>query len=199
VPIGERNFRLIVGLGNPGTKYSGNRHNIGFMVLDKLASGNKWIVNKEKTLVCETQVGSVRTMLLKPQTFMNLSGKAVAPVCNRKGIDPYEIIVFHDDLDLAAGRVRIKIGGGDGGHKGIRSIADSLRFKDFIRIRLGIGRPPANIEPEKFVLMDFSREESELRQHLIETGCIALNLILEHSVEYAQNTIHSNKGTPATD
>jgi len=186
---------LIVGLGNPGNAYSGHRHNLGFMVVDNIADSQRlsWTVNREKTLVCKAPIDSRDIILAKPQTYMNLSGKAVWPLIRRLNADPAEMIVVHDDLDLARGTVRIKVGGGDGGHKGIRSIADCLRFRDFIRVRLGIGRPPEGVSPEEFVLKKFSPDEAGVVRHLIITGVSAISLLVAHGAEHTRNIIHSVK------
>jgi len=186
---------VIVGLGNPGRNYARHRHNLGFMVAEELAktSGAIWRANREKSQICDAEIAGRRITLLKPQSYMNLSGKAVAPVLRRLNANPGNMIVVHDDLDLALGRVRIKVGGGDGGHKGLRSIADSLRFRDFIRVRLGIGRPPAEVAAEEFVLTNFSAEEASLVRDLIETGSCAVRLILGIGVEQAQNEIHAGR------
>jgi len=186
---------IIVGLGNPGKNYSSHRHNLGFMVADELAMSvdARWRANREKSRICDAEIAGKRVTLLKPQTYMNLSGKAVAPVLRRCNANPGSMIVIHDDLDLALGRVRIKVGGGDGGHKGIRSISDSLRFRDFIRVRLGIGRPPAGVAPEEFVLTSFCVEESALVKDLIELGSCAVRLIVGLGVEQAQNEIHAGR------
>jgi PTH1 family peptidyl-tRNA hydrolase len=186
--------RLIVGLGNPGRNYEPHRHNLGFMVVDELAGELSWTTNREKSLICQVELEGERVWLLKPQTYMNRSGSAVGPALNRLNSDPARMIVIHDDLDLALGRVRIKVGGGDGGHRGIRSIADSLRFRDFIRVRLGIGRPPAGVSPEEFVLTAFFDDE-DVRKELVEWGRRAVGLILAHGVEYAQNCLHSSRIT----
>jgi len=184
---------LIVGLGNPGKAYQRHRHNVGFMVLDEIAKVQRlsWTTNREKTVVCEAEIDSRKVILAKPQTYMNLSGKAVHPLVRRLNVDPTAMIVVHDDLDLARGSVRIKVGGGDGGHKGIRSIADSLRFRDFIRIRLGIGRPPEGVMPDQFVLQNFSTDETKVLEHLVSTGISALHLLVVHGVEHCKNIIHS--------
>jgi peptidyl-tRNA hydrolase, PTH1 family len=133
--------------------------------------------------------------LVKPQTYMHLSGKAVAPVLRRLNANPGNMIVIHDDLDLALGRVRIKVGGGDGGHKGVRSIADSLRFRDFIRVRLGIGRPPPGVTPEEFVLANFEEEEKPLVKDLLTMASCAVRLILRLGLEHARNEIHASRKT----
>ncbi len=191
-PAGKQ--RLIVGLGNPGRNYERHRHNLGFMVVDELAGELNWTTNREKTLICQAELEGERVWLLKPQTYMNRSGSAVGPALNRLNSDPTRMIVIHDDLDLAPGRVRIKVGGGDGGHRGIRSIADSLRFRDFIRVRLGIGRPPAGVPAEEFVLTGFFDDE-DVRKELVQVGRRAVGLILTHGVEYAQNCLHSSRIT----
>lgn len=190
---------VVVGLGNPGKGFSRHRHNLGFHVVDELArrENGSWTANREKTLVCVTEIENRRVILAKPHTYMNLSGKAVAPILHRENADPARLIVIHDDLDLAAGRVRVKVGGGDGGHKGIRSIADSLRFRDFIRVRLGIGRPPEGVAAEEFVLAAFGPEEESVWSDLVELGAHAVSLVIASGVEQAQNTIHSGRLTPA--
>lgn len=167
------------------------------MVVDELArrENGLWMTNREKTLICELTVEGAGMVLVKPQTFMNLSGKAVAPVVKRVGADPASMIVIHDDLDLAEGKVRIKVGGGDGGHKGIRSIADSLRFKDFIRVRLGIGRPPAGVPPEEYVLSGFPPEQQSWVQDLVQMGVSVVKMIAAVGVTQAQNMIHSGRIT----
>ncbi len=188
---------VIVGLGNPGKGYARHRHNLGFMIVDRLAeeSRGSWSKNKDKTLVCETDIENEAAVLVKPQTYMNLSGKAVAPIVERHKETTSRMIVIHDDLDLTPGRVRVKVGGGDGGHKGVRSIADSLRFRDFIRVRLGIGRPPEGVSPEEFVLKPFDPQEQAVLEQLVELGCQAVRLIVLQGVEPTQNLLHSGRLT----
>lgn len=187
--------KLIVGLGNPGPAYARHRHNLGFKVVDHLAEQARasWTKTKDKALIWRGELEDLSVVLVKPQTFMNLSGQAVAPIAARFKSAISEMIVIHDDLDLALGKVRVKVGGGDGGHRGIRSIADSLRFRDFIRVRLGIGRPPAGVSAEEFVLTSFAPEEKEVADNLIGSGCEAVRLILLQGVQPAQNAIHSLK------
>jgi peptidyl-tRNA hydrolase, PTH1 family len=185
---------LLTGLGNPGPKYKNNRHNIGFMIVDHIADRNnaEWRRNIHRDAVCETTLEDRQIILLKPQTFMNLSGRAVLPVLKKFNIDPSDMMVIHDDMDLAEGKVRLKVGGGDGGHRGVRSICDSLRFKDFIRVRLGIGRPPTGMNPEDYVLTDFTPEQKNMRGDLIERGLCAVKMVLSHGIEKAQNALHSS-------
>jgi len=186
---------VIVGLGNPGKRYSANRHNLGFMVVDQIAEqeGGPWTKSRDKAEVCDACFEGAEIVLVKPQTFMNLSGRAVGPILRRFNADPARMIVIHDDLDLPYGRVRIKAGGGDGGHKGLRSLSDSLRFRDFIRVRLGVGRPPPGVTAEDFVLRPFGPEQENTLKELIETAARAVSLIVGHGVEQAQKDIHSGK------
>ncbi len=186
---------IVVGLGNPGQKYSRHRHNLGFMVLDALAEEARgiWIRSRELAFVCRLTLENQDILLIKPQTYMNLSGRAVSEISYGPKTDLSRLIVLHDDLDLAEGAVRIKMGGGDGGHKGVRSIADLLASREFIRVRLGIGRPPAEITAEQFVLSPFSSEQEEVRKSLVKTGLLAIRLILEQGLERAQNVLHGEK------
>lgn len=189
------NLTVIVGLGNPGSAYSRHRHNLGFMVVDELArqTNGSWKKDLKNAEISRVQLEGNRVALVKPLTFMNLSGKAVAPVLGRLHADPVDLIVVHDDMDIAFGRVRIKLGGGAGGHKGVRSIMDSLRFSDFIRVRMGVGRPPAHIPPEAYVLSGFDPEEKSVASTLIQSGCRAVRFIVGHGLERAQNMLHSEK------
>lgn len=186
---------LIVGLGNPGSKYARHRHNIGFMVVDVLArdEGSTWAADKEKAVVAPFPPIRTVATLVKPQTYMNLSGRAVAPLARRFNADPGNMIVIQDDMDLSHGRIRIKKGGGDGGHKGIRSICDSLRFRDFIRVRMGVGRPPEGINPESYVLSNIEDDADFSVESFIAEGAEAVRLILTHGFEKAQNSVHSKR------
>ncbi len=194
----SRKVRIIVGLGNHGKAYCRHRHNIGFMVVDKIAAeaGAKWATNRERTLVSELEIEGERVLLVKPQTFMNLSGKAVGPIVRREDHEAASrMIVIHDELDIAAGKVKLKVGGGDGGHKGIRSIADSLRFRDFFRVRLGIGRPPVGAAPDQFVLTSFAPDELSVCNQLIDKGCYAVSMIISQGLDKAQMLLHGQKET----
>jgi len=184
---------VIIGLGNPGEEYSGHRHNLGFMVVDALAAKQhcSWRSNRKRSLTCEMKMANQEVLLVKPQTYMNLSGEAVAPILTSRKISLERTIVIHDDLDLAEGRVRIKAGGGHGGHRGVGSMADCLQSGDFVRIRLGIGRPPAGLNPREFVLTSFAPEDLDIMENLIQGGIRAVRMILAHGVERAQNMLHS--------
>ncbi|MDR3605733.1 MAG: aminoacyl-tRNA hydrolase [Syntrophaceae bacterium] len=185
----------VIGLGNPGPKYSKHRHNIGFMTLDALADdlGATWSPVRNEAITCATEYADRKLILVKPQTFMNLSGKAVNKILSNRNINYGSLIVIHDELDINLGRVRIKAGGGDGGHKGVRSIADSLRFRDFIRVRLGIGRPPEGMTAEAFVLSPFPSSEAPVVKRLIDLATQATKLIVTDGIERARNTINTIK------
>ena len=156
-------MKLIVGLGNPGSEYLNNRHNIGFMALDNLSAHylfEDWRT-KLSGLFATASLGSEKIILVKPQTFMNLSGICVAKFKQFFKINVADIFVIYDDIDLGFGEVKIKQGGGDAGHKGVRSISQHLQTKDFNRIRLGIGRPSTKQEVSHFVLSNFSKTEKD--------------------------------------
>ena len=156
-------MKLIIGLGNPGSEYLNNRHNVGFMVLDNLYAHylfENWRI-KFGGLFSTGSLGSDKIILVKPQTFMNLSGICVAKFKHFFKINVADIFVVYDDIDLGFGEVKIKKGGGDAGHKGVRSISQHLQTKDFNRIRLGIGRPSTKEEVSHFVLSNFSKTEKD--------------------------------------
>ena len=154
-------MKLIIGLGNPGSEYLNNRHNVGFMALDHLSAHYLYEDWRTKLggLFATASLGSEKTILVKPQTFMNLSGICVAKFKQFFKINVADIFVIYDDIDLGFGEVKIKQGGGDAGHKGVRSISQYLQTKDFNRIRLGIGRPSTKEEVSHFVLSNFSKTE----------------------------------------
>ena len=156
-------MKLIIGLGNPGSEYLNNRHNVGFMALDNLYANylfENWRT-KLGGLFSTASLGSEKIILVKPQTFMNLSGICVAKFKQFFKINVADIFVIYDDIDLGFGEVKIKQGGGDAGHKGVRSISQHLQTKDFNRIRLGIGRPSTKEEVSHFVLSNFSKSEKD--------------------------------------
>ena len=155
-------MKLIVGLGNPGAKYEGNRHNIGFMALDRIAADQglgPW-KPRFQGLVAEGRLGGTRVTLLKPQTFMNLSGQSVGEAMRYLKLTPADVIVLHDELDLAPGKVRAKLGGGHAGHNGLRSIHQHIGA-EYGRVRLGIGHPGHKDRVAPYVLSDFAKAEQE--------------------------------------
>ena len=166
-------MKLIVGLGNPGSEFLNNRHNLGFMVLDGLAAHHRFELWKSKFngMFASKLFGSEKIILVKPQTYMNLSGFCVAKFKQFFKVDDGDIFVIYDDIDLSFGDKRLKQGGGDAGHKGVRSISQHLGTKDFNRIRMGIGRPSEKEEISSFVLSDFSKNESDRAKILIKNLC----------------------------
>lgn len=164
---------LLVGLGNPGSKYAGNRHNIGFMAIDAIASrhGIGPFKSKHAGGLAEGRIGDERVALLKPETFMNESGRSVGAASKFYKISPDHIIVFHDELDLAASKIRVKKGGGNAGHNGLRSMDAHLGTPEYIRVRLGIGHPGDKDRVHGYVLSDFAKVEHEwLVPYLGEVG-----------------------------
>lgn len=180
---------LIVGLGNPGRKYSKTRHNIGFMVLDFFADKYGLKFNKrDDYMISMGNVEGIEVILMKPLTFMNLSGRAVKKILEEKTIKalPDSLIVVHDDLDLPIGKIKIKKNGSSGGHRGVQSIIDSLGTKNFIRLKIGIGKP-SGIDPSDYVLSPFSRQEKVVIKEKILQASDSLVKIITEGVEKAMN------------
>jgi PTH1 family peptidyl-tRNA hydrolase len=161
-------MKLIVGLGNPGQRYERTRHNLGFLVIDRLAAQHRVALAEGicRSVVGEGFCGENRIVLAKPQTFMNLSGEAVE--CLARECSAQDVIVICDDLDLPFGRIRIRARGGAGGHRGVLSIIERLGGAPFYRVRVGIGRPQPEVDPVEYVLQPFSAEESEQLQSIVE-------------------------------
>lgn len=157
------NSFLIVGLGNPGPKYAGTRHNIGFDVVDEIAGQNYTnfsVHKKSNTELAETRLGSAKLVLAKPRSFMNLSGGPIKALLQYFSMNPAQLIVVHDELELDFGVVKHRFGGGDHGHNGLRSTTKSLGTKDYQRLSVGIGRPPGRMDPASFVLKPWSKQEN---------------------------------------
>ncbi|MFD1940428.1 MULTISPECIES: aminoacyl-tRNA hydrolase [Nonomuraea] len=180
---------LIVGLGNPGSEYEGNRHNAGFMVLDELAAraGGKFKAHKSRAHVLETR-GAV---LAKPQTYMNLSGGPTKLLADFYKITPDRVIVVHDELDIPYGALRAKFGGGDNGHNGLKSITKVLGTRDYLRVRFGIGRPPGRMDAAAFVLKDFGTAERKDLAFLVDRAADVVESLVEKGLEATQNAFHS--------
>ena len=180
-------MKLVVGLGNPGKQYSGNRHNVGFMVLDEIA--RRWSADpfreKFKAELSRARHGSDEVILLKPQTFMNLSGESVQKALAFYKLGLPDLVVIHDELDLSFGTLRVKVGGGLAGHNGLKSIVQHAGGPDFVRVRVGVGRPPR--KGADHVLSDFSREECSELPSVLERASLALADILERGVSAAMN------------
>ncbi len=186
---------LVVGLGNPGPSYAGNRHNVGAMVLDELAAraGVKLSPGKGKrarTLIGEGRLAGRRVVLARPTAYMNESGGPVRGLLDYHSIPPTDLVVLHDELDIPFASVRLKRGGGEGGHNGLRSISRSTGTKDYLRVRVGIGRPPGRQDPADFVLKDFSATERKELDLLVAEAADATEELLAQGLEAAQNVVH---------
>ena len=183
----------VVGLGNPGPAYAGNRHNVGAMVADVLAGrmGGRFGALRSKrgggpVDVVDGRLAGTRVVLAKPRSYMNVSGAPVSAVRAYFGVPVEELIVVHDDLDLEFGRLRLKRGGGEGGHNGLRSISSALGSRDYLRVRVGIGRPPGRQDPADFVLRDFSAAQRKELPLLLETAADSVESLLCDGLESAQ-------------
>ena len=185
---------MVVGLGNPGPNYAKTRHNLGFVVADLLAEriGGRFKVHKKSGAEIVTgRLGNRSVVLAKPRTYMNESGRQVAPLAKFYSVPPADIVVIHDELDIDFGRIRLKLGGGVAGHNGLRSVASALGTSDFQRVRVGIGRPPGRKDPAAFVLENFTAGERPEVGVICEQAADATELLLELGLEPAQNTVHA--------
>lgn len=180
---------MVVGLGNPGERYRRSRHNIGFMVVDRLASRFDVKLDRRRFDADWTvaQIGDARVVLAKPQTFMNLSGQAVAPMTRYLNVPLENLIVVHDELDLERGRLQVRRGGGDAGHNGLRSIAEKLGLRDFIRVRVGLGRPDPTREGIDYLLDQLTPAELQAYEPTIEKAADAVEQIVGSGLEQAMN------------
>jgi PTH1 family peptidyl-tRNA hydrolase len=185
---------LIAGLGNPGTGYAGNRHNCGFMVADVLAdrTGAPLKRDRSRARLAVGRLVCYPVTLAKPQTFMNLSGRPVAALRTFYKIPVEHIVVIHDELDIPFGAIRLKQGGGDNGHNGLRSVTAALGTRDYLRVRVGIGRPPGRMDPADFVLHDFSAAERKALPDILERCADAVEVLLQRGLAAAQNELHSD-------
>ncbi|WP_235928144.1 aminoacyl-tRNA hydrolase [Goekera deserti] len=186
---------LVVGLGNPGPGYAGNRHNVGAMVLGLLAErvGTKLSPGKgprARSVSGEGRLAGRKVVLAQPTTYMNESGGPVRGLLDYHHLAPEQLVVVHDELDIPFEAVRLKRGGGEGGHNGLRSITRSTGTKDYLRVRVGIGRPPGRQDPADFVLKDFSSTERKVLDLLLAEAADAVEELLAHGLEAAQNVVH---------
>lgn len=182
---------IILGIGNPGKKYDGTRHNIGFIALDYMSEKYGIKINKikHKALIGEGKIAGEKVMLVKPQTFVNLSGESLREICSYYKVPTENIIVIHDDISLACGKMRIRTKGSDGGHNGIKSIIYQLSSDSFIRIKVGVGTPPENYDLADWVLGHFSKEEITHLSKLVD--CIVEEVvpeIIQNGTEKAMNS-----------
>ena len=197
---------LVVGLGNPGPQYAGNRHNVGQMVLDELARraqasfGSKGGVlsRRPQAATAEVRIGTLpggapgpRAVLAKPATYMNTSGGPVAALARYYDVPPERVIMVHDELDIPFGEIKLKIGGGEGGHNGLRDTTKALGTKDYLRVRVGIGRPPGRMDAAAYVLKDFNATERKELDFLVPDAAEAVELLITKGLTDAQNVIHA--------
>ncbi len=190
-------MHLVVGLGNPGREYAKTRHNIGFEVVDKLAAEGGFGAwrTAEKALVNRGSIGKTEVLLVKPMTYMNLSGDAVGGLMRFYKIDLSELIVVHDELDFEVGAVRVKEGGGHGGHNGLRSIIVHAG-QEFVRVRVGIGKPPSRMEGADFVLSGFDKGERSLVDEAIARAALAVHVLVDKGVRVAMNQFNRRREAP---
>lgn len=183
---------LIVGLGNPGPRYAANRHNIGFAVVDMLAhrTGARFKAHKSRCEIAEIRLAGQPVVLAKPMSFMNESGGPVVNAAKFFKVDVEHIAVAHDELDLPFGSLRLKRGGGEGGHNGLRSMSASLGSKEYARVRFGIGRPPGRQDPADYVLRDFATAERKELAYFLDRAADAVEALISNGLEAAQNTFN---------
>lgn len=190
----------MVGLGNPGPEYAGNRHNVGRMVLDELArrGAARYSAHRSRAQVADLRMGVLpggapgpRVVLAAPMSYMNLSGASVGALVRSLDVPLDKVVVLHDDLDIPFGQVRLKAGGGEGGHNGLRSISGSLGTRDYTRVRVGVGRPPGRMDAAAYVLRDFSAAERRELDLIVATAADAVQTIVESGLAAAQLRFHT--------
>lgn len=193
----EERRRIIVGLGNPGRQYANNRHNIGFMIVDKLAEkqGLKFTRMMSRGITALGEIEGSKVALVKPQTFMNLSGETVGPIVKFYKTQPSDLLVIFDELDLPEGQLRMRPQGGAGGHNGVKSVIARVGWQDFPRLRVGVGRPPGLRDPKDFLLDDFSKSELAALSDVFDKALEGIRRWLSEGIDNAMNFV--NTPTPA--
>lgn len=186
-------MRVVVGLGNPGSSYARTRHNAGFWVVDRLVERHRLRFSEKeyRSHLARGRIGEDEVVVLKPQTFMNVSGEAVGRARRDLGLDPDDFVVVYDDLDLGLGRIRIRAEGGAGGHRGVESIIEALGAKRFPRVRVGIGRPPAGVDPVGYVLEPPPPEDLAILHEAVERAAEAVEILLDQGVLAAMNRFNA--------
>jgi PTH1 family peptidyl-tRNA hydrolase len=181
--------KLVVGLGNPGDEYARTRHNVGFMVADRVSEANNISLNqtKFKAMIGRGMIGGEDVIIAKPQTYMNRSGESVSPLLSFFKLKPSDCIVICDDLELLPGKIRVRGKGGHGGHKGLMSIIEQVGSQEFVRVRVGIGRPVEQSRVSDYVLSPFSKDEKPVIADAIERAAKAVETIIKEGVEAAMN------------
>lgn len=191
---------LVVGLGNPGPGYAGNRHNVGQMVLDELAARARasFTNHRTRSRVADVRLGTLpggvpgpRVLLAKPSSYMNVSGGPVGALVQYLGVPAERLVVVHDELDIPFATVRLKQGGGEGGHNGLRSISSAVGTRDYVRVRVGVGRPPGRTDPAEFVLKDFSGAERKELPWLLDSAADAVEAVVTQGLLAAQQRFHA--------
>jgi len=184
---------LIVGLGNPGPRYAGTRHNAGFLVADELAAriGGSFKAHKGRADIVEGRLAGQPVVLAKPKSYMNESGGPIVAISRFYKVGVERLIVVHDELDLPFGGLRLKRGGGEGGHNGLKSTSAAVGSKDYLRVRFGIGRPPGRQDPADYVLREFAAAERKELAYLIDRAADAVQALLAKGLEAAQNEFHA--------
>jgi len=179
--------QLVIGLGNHGGTYANTRHNIGWMVLDEMERRGRFGKERKEgpARITEGSLDGFDFMLARPHTYMNLSGRAGVHLTDRFNVSPADVIVVHDDLDLPLGRLRLRRGGSAGGNRGVQSLIDGWRFKDFVRVRIGIGRPPEGVDPVDHVLRRFTPDEKEMLGDVVPRAADAVVAIVRDGLEKA--------------
>lgn len=186
---------VVVGLGNPGARYGRTRHNVGFRVLDRLGErfGVEIVREAHQALVGEGRRAGERVLLVKPQTFMNASGDAIGRLQRYYRLKPGRLVAVYDDVDLPVGRLRVRVGGGAGGHRGVESLIDALGSRDFVRVRVGVGRPPAGCETVHHVLAELPAAEAGALAEAEAGAADAVELVLVHGPARAMNHINQRE------
>ncbi len=191
---------LVVGLGNPGPGYAANRHNVGAMVIDELArrAGTRLRVHKARASAAQIRMGTLpggapgpAAVIAVPHTYMNESGGPVKALMGFFKVGPEQLVVVHDELDIPAGEIRVKLGGGEAGHNGLRSVSAALGTRDYLRVRVGIGRPPGRMEAADFVLRDFSPSERKELPFVLDCAADACEVLVRDGLLAAQQQFHS--------
>jgi PTH1 family peptidyl-tRNA hydrolase len=190
--MADNRLRLIVGLGNPGPTYAATRHNIGFLAIDRLVQEHGLGARSSRINadIAEGRVAGIPVLAVKPLAFMNRSGGPVGDICQSYGTQCEDMVVIHDDIDLAYHRLKIKEKGGDGGHNGLRSLIDALGTDQFVRVRMGVGRPDADIGVVDYVLGDFDADQRQALEPFLSQAIAAVEVILCEGAREAMNRFH---------
>ncbi len=188
-------MKLVVGLGNPGEVYQATRHNIGYLIVDHIAQQYHITLTGQQlnALTGKGTINDHEIILAKPGAFMNASGAVVRELVNFFCLTPEDLIIIHDDIDLEFGRIKVKTAGGSGGHRGVESICGALREDTFVRLRIGIGRPPKHLPAKEFVLQPFTEDEHHKLTEIIKSATDCLKIILSKGVVAAMNIYHKSQ------